>query len=147
MKSKLFLVGLALLFAVIAIGCNGGGTTQIASDELQIKYKIQQLCEAMSAKNWILAKSYCYPTSSAYAKIEEIENTMLSLPAGTTISVSTIIKSIEIVENDAMLVTRYDTEICYQGNYSTDMGNPGITELVKIGIDWYIISLSEIWGH
>lgn len=147
MKRKLFLVGLVLVFAVIVIGCNGGGPTQIASDELQIKYKIKQLCAAMSAKNWILAKSYCYPTSSAYAKIEEIENTILSLPAETTISVSYIIKSIEIVENDAMLVTRYDTEICYQGNCSTDLGDPGTTGLAKIGIDWYIISLSEIWGH
>ena len=53
----------------------------------------------------------------------------------------------EIVENDAILVSRYDTEVCYQGSCSTDIGEPGTTGLVKIGIDWHIISLSEIWGH
>ena len=66
MKRKLFLVGLVLLFAMLLVGCSGGGIVSPATDEAKVKSVINEYFLAINDQNWSKAKSYCVSGSNVY---------------------------------------------------------------------------------
>ena len=139
MKRKLSLVILVLASAVLVLGCNGGGTAPVVSDETQITNKIEQFCTALSNQHWSLAESYCYPESSAYLTVEQYRELIESYPPGTTFEIDPAIQSITIIENQATVELNPVVQVCYQGNCVTEsMDHPGTTTLIKSEGEWYL---------
>jgi len=140
MKRKLFFVVLALIFAVFLAGCSSTTGISTMSDEAQITNKIGQFCVALSDKNFDLAKSYCYPGSSAYLMIEQFEN---MIPESVQMSDITAwfypaIYSIDITGNEATVILSLNMQVSYQGQYLVnEETEPGIMKLIKSGGEWY----------
>lgn len=137
MKRKYYFVVLALIFAVFLAGCTGTGTM---SDEAQITNKIGQFCVALSDKNFDLAKSYCYPGSSAYLMIEQFENTIPSSiqMSDVTAWIYPAIYSIDVTGNEATAIVSFNMQVSYQGQYLVnEETEPGIMKLIKSGGEWY----------
>ncbi len=135
MKRKYFLA-LFLVLALFLAGC--GGVTTPISDETQIKNRIGQYCAAISAKNWDLAKSCCYPGSEAYLVTEQAEAMVMSSPklSNATFWVAPTIYSIDIQGNEATVELSIWTQIFYQGEYE-EQTVQGSVILIKSGGEWY----------
>jgi len=134
------LVVLFLVLAIFLIGCGGGVVTPVMSDEAQITNKIGQFCVALSDKNFDLAKSYCYPGSSAYLMIEQFESMFALYPqmSDVTVWIYPAIYSIDITGNDATAIVSFNMQVSYQGQYLVDEETePGIMKLIKSGGEWY----------
>ncbi len=127
---------LALLVVFLA-GC--GGTATPISDETQIKNRIGQFYAAISAKNWELAKSYCYPGSEAYLVTEQAEAIITSLPQynNAIIWVAPNIYSINIQGNEATVDLNIWTQVFYQGEYE-ELRQDARFILIKSGGEWYL---------
>jgi len=140
LKRKYFLLILVLVLVMFLSGCSGGsGVTTAISDEAQIQNLISKMCTATSAKDWSLAKSYCYPGSSVYLMIEQVESMVASFPQTNDVRIWMVpsIYSIDITGNEATVVMSATIQLWYQGEYeSTDTG-PGTTILIKSGGEWY----------
>jgi len=128
---------LALLVVFLA-GC-GGSVTPSISDETQIKNRIGQYFAAISAKDWELAKSCCYPGSEAYLYTEQAEATVTSLPQydDAIIWVAAAIHSIDIRGNEATVDLDIWEQIYSQGRYE-EITVPGSVILIKSGREWYL---------
>ncbi|GEM_PF-1280154 len=131
---------LALLVIFLA-GC--GGVTTPVSDETQIRNKIGQWSAAISAKNWELAKSCCYPGSPAYSTTEQLKATLAPYSSLYTIWVNTTVYSVNIEGNEATTIVNIHTEVCivgYQGGCITDDTGLGTMTLIKNRGEWYLYS-------
>jgi len=141
MKRKYFFIGLFLVLAIFLAGCGGGVVTPpIISDEAQITNKIGQFCVAISDKNWSLAKSYCYPDSSAYLMVEQVESMVAPYPqiSDVIIWINPSIYSIDVTGNEATAIVSVNMQVSYQGQYLVnEETEPGITKLIKSGGEWY----------
>ncbi len=135
-NTKKLLPILALLTVFLA-GC-GSSVTPI-SDETQIKNKIGQYYAAISAKNWDLAKSCCYPGSEAYLYTEQAEVMFTSFPQynDAIIWVAPTIYSIDIQGNEATVELDIWVQIYSQGEYE-EQTIPGSIILIKSGGEWYL---------
>ncbi len=129
------LLPILVLLAIFLAGC--GGVTTPVSDETQIRNKIGQYSMAMSTKNWELAKSCCYPGSSAYLATEGIIAKLVTYPPSTTINFSLPIYSIDIKGNEAIAIVGGGLEICYQGECTTYSTGLGSMTFIKSGGEWY----------
>ncbi|MBA7474058.1 hypothetical protein ES707_09405 [subsurface metagenome] len=138
MKRKYFLVVLFLVLAIFLSGC--GVTTPAMSDEAQITNRIGQFCVALSDKNFDLAKSYCYPGSSAYLMIEQFESMIPSSiqMSDVTVWIYPAIYSIDITGNEATAIVSFNMQVLYQGQYLVNEETElGIMKLIKSGGEWY----------
>lgn len=138
MKRKFFLVILFLIFAMFLVGC-GGVTTPVISEETQIRDLISKLCLAISDKNWSLAKSYCYPDSSIYLGVEQVESMVALYPqiSDVIIWINPSIYSIDITGNEATAIISFNIQIWYQGEYASNDTGKATTILIKSGGEWY----------
>lgn len=126
------------ILALLVIFLAGCGVTTPISDETQIRNKIGQYSMAISTKNWDLAKSCCYPGSSAYLTTEGIIAKLATYPPSTIINFSLPIYSINIEGNEAMAIVGGGLEICYQGGCTTYGTGLGTMTLIKSGGEWYL---------
>jgi len=138
MKRKYYFVILFLVLAIFLTGCSGI-TTPVISEETQINGLIGKLCVAASDKNWSLAKSYCYPGSSAYLMIEQAESMIASYPQVNDLILWMVptIYSIDITGNEATVIASFYMQMWYQGEYTSDDTGKGTMILIKSGGEWY----------
>jgi len=139
MKRKYFSIILVLILAMFLVGCAGGVTTPVISEETQIRDLISKLCLAISDKNWSLAKSYCYPDSSIYLEVEQVESMVALYPqiSDVIILINPYIYSIDITGNEAKAIVSFNIQIWYQGEYASNDTEKATTILIKSGGKWY----------
>jgi len=138
MKRKYFLVVFFLILAMFLVGCSGVGPNPSITDETQISDLISKLCVAISAKDFDLAKSYCYPGSSAYLMIEQFETMVDPYSMNdVTIWAYPSIYSIVVTGNEATVVAEINIQIWIQGVEQIVDTQPGTTILIKSGGEWY----------
>ncbi|MBU4294064.1 MAG: hypothetical protein KJ770_08450 [Actinobacteria bacterium] len=139
MKRKYFFVVLFLILAMFLVGCGSGIVTPVISEETQIRDLISKLCLAISDKNWSLAKSYCYPGSSAYLMIEQVESMVAPYPQISDVIIWIVpsIYSINIMGNEATVIASFYVQMWYQGEYASDDTGKGTMILIKSGGEWY----------
>ncbi|MEN3203057.1 MAG: hypothetical protein ABDK87_04945 [Atribacterota bacterium] len=136
MRQRWYLVFSLLVLAVYLSGCSGV-TTPVISDEAQIVDLISKFCLAISDRDWNRAKSYCYPGSSWYLTVEELEEEFTFWLPGARIQMIPYIYSINIRGNEARVILALDVQIWYQGRYVSYSIGPAETLLVKIHGKWY----------
>jgi len=120
------------------VGCSGVGPNPSITDETQISDLISKLCVAISAKDFDLAKSYCYPGSSAYLMIEQFETMVDPYSMNdVTIWAYPSIYSIVVTGNEATVVAEINIQIWIQGVEQIVDTQPGTTILIKSGGEWY----------
>ena len=138
---KYYFVIFFLVLAIFLVGCGSSGiVTTTMSDEAQITNKIGQFCVALSDKNFDLAKSYCYPGSSAYLMIVQFENMIPSSiqMSDVTAWFNPAIYSIDVTGNEATVIVSVNMQVSYQGQYLiNEETEPGIMKLIKSGGEWY----------
>ncbi len=138
MNIKKSLMILFLISVMLLSSCNGLVTPAI-SDRTQIKDLIGKLCVAISDKNWSLAKSYCYPGSSAYLMVEQFESIVAPYPQISDVIIWVVpsIYSINIIGNEATVIASFYIQMWYQGEYASDDTGKGTMILIKSGGEWY----------
>jgi len=138
MNIKKSFIILFLISVMLLSGCNGL-VTPIISEETQIKDLIGKFCVAISDKNWNLAKSYCYPGSSAYLMIEQFESILAPYPQISDVIIWIVpsIYSINIIGNEATVIASFYFQMWYQGEYFSDDTGKGTMILIKSGGEWY----------
>lgn len=140
MKRKNYYLYLVFSLVVLAVylssGCSGVTTPSI-SDETRIKDRISKFCLALSNKDWNLAKSYCYPGSSAYLVTEELESVFTLLPPEARILVTPRIYSINVRGNEATVTLDIRIQMWYRGEYVSEYTDIAETILIKSHGEWY----------
>ena len=139
MKRKYFLVVLFLILAIFLSGCSGGGVTPTISDETQIMDLINKFTLAICDFNWDLAKSYCYPDSSAYLMAEQTESILAPYPQinDVILWLAPTIYSIDITDNEATVKVSFYMQMWYQEEYASEDSGILTMIFIKSGGEWY----------
>ena len=133
------MVCLVWVFVVSMSGCDCEVSHPSISGETKVTTRIEQLCQAISNQNWSLARSYCYPESSAYLTVDQYKDLIESYPPGTTFEIDPAIQSVHIIDNEATVELSPSVQVCYQGDCLLEaMDHPGTTTLVESEGEWYL---------
>jgi spore coat protein CotH len=140
MKRKYFLVVLFLILAIFLSGCSGGGiVTPSISEETQIMDLINKFTIAICNFNWDLARSYCYPDSSAYLMVGQTESLVAAMPQinDVILWLTPTIYSTDITDNEAEVRVSFCMRMWYQEEYASEDSEIATMIFIKSGGEWY----------
>ena len=139
MKRKYFFVVLFLMLAMFLVGCSGVGPSPSITDETKIMDLINKYLLAICDFDFDLAKSYCYPGSSAYLMVEYFQGLMAQYPQVNEVLlwITPTIYSIDVTGNEATAKVSFFIQMWYYTEYFSDTTDILTMIFIKSGGEWY----------